>query len=49
MAGVGLIALGALLLLDQLGEIELSFAFLAPAFIGIVGAIVVASGLSRGR
>lgn len=49
VAGAGLIALGAVLLLDQLGEIELTFASVVPAFIAVVGAILLASGLSRGR
>jgi hypothetical protein len=37
------------LLLDQLGEIDIHFAAVAPAFIAVVGAILLASGLSRGR
>lgn len=48
-AGGGLIALGTVLLLDQLDAIDLTFASVAPAFIAVVGAILLASGLSRGH
>jgi hypothetical protein len=49
VAGGCLIALGAVLLLDQLGEIELDFAAVAPMVVATLGAILLASGLARGR
>ncbi len=48
VAGIVVIALGALLLLDRLGVVDIGFGALAPAMIGTVGAILLASGLSRG-
>ena len=48
VAGVVVIALGALLLLDRLGAVDIGFGALAPALVGTVGAILLASGLSRG-
>jgi hypothetical protein len=47
VAGLVVAALGALLLLDRLGAIDLGFGYLAPALIATVGAILLASGLSR--
>ena len=49
VAGVVTCALGVLLLLDQLEEIELGFAWAAPAALAAVGAILVVSGLSGRR
>jgi hypothetical protein len=50
VAGIVLAALGVLLLLDANGSIDLGFAYLAPAIVGALGAILIASGLaSRGR
>jgi hypothetical protein len=47
-AGLVLVVLGAVLLLDSLGTLHLSFAGMAPIAFGAVGAILLASGLSRG-
>jgi cell wall-active antibiotic response 4TMS protein YvqF len=47
VAGVVLIAFGAVLLLDQLDALELRFGTLAPIAFAAVGAILLASGLSR--
>jgi hypothetical protein len=47
-AGLVLIVLGTLLLLDSTGTLELSFGAMAPIAFGAVGAILLASGLSRG-
>lgn len=47
-AGV-VIALGALLLLDRLGVLDLSFGYLWPALIGTVGAVLLTTGISRSR
>jgi hypothetical protein len=52
VAGVILIALGALLLLDQADVLELGFAYMLPALLGAVGGILLACGLTgppRGR
>ena len=47
VAGIALIALGGLLLADAVGAISLSFALLGPAACAAVGAILLASGISR--
>jgi hypothetical protein len=47
-AGIVLVVLGTILLLDSLGAVRLGFAGMAPIAFGAVGAILLASGLSRG-
>jgi hypothetical protein len=47
VAGLAVLALGAVLLLDALDLLELSFALFAPIACAAVGAILVASGLGR--
>ena len=47
VAGVVVGVLGAVLLLDSRGTFDLSLAALAPLACAAVGAILVASGLSR--
>lgn len=47
VAGLVLVALGTVLLLDQVGSLHLDFAFLAPIAFAAIGAILLASGLSR--
>jgi hypothetical protein len=49
VAGIAVLALGAVLLLDETGVIELSFAVLAPVACAAMGAILLARGLTRGR
>ena len=51
VAGLAITALGALLLLDRTGVIDLGFAYAAPAVTATVGAILPAAGLwgQRGR
>ena len=50
VAGIVVLGLGALLLLDRLGALTLGFGELAPVFLGACGAILLASGLDeRGR
>jgi hypothetical protein len=49
VAGLSVLALGVLLMLDALGAIELSFEVFAPAACAAVGAILLANGLSRTR
>lgn len=46
-AGVGVGALGILLLLDQAGVLDTSFAAIAPIACAVVGAILLVSGLAR--
>jgi hypothetical protein len=45
--GLVLIGLGSLLLFDRSGAIDLRFGYLWPALLAAVGAILLASGLSR--
>ncbi len=47
VAGVALIAFGIVLLLDGTGTLELHFDTMAPMAFAVVGAILLASGLSR--
>ena len=47
VAGLVTAALGAVLLLDARGAIDLGIAALAPIACAAVGAVLVASGLSR--
>ena len=49
VAGIAVCALGALLLADQGGALELRFATLAPAVCAVLGAILLSLGLSRSR
>jgi hypothetical protein len=49
VAGAVICALGLLLLLDQTGQVDLGFAWAAPAALAAVGAILVVSGLSGRR
>ena len=48
IAGLVLVALGVVLLLDSTGVLDLTFGSMAPIAFGAVGAILLASGLSRG-
>lgn len=47
VAGVALAAFGVLLLLHEVGAIDLTFAYLAPAVTAIAGAVLIARGLGR--
>ena len=49
VAGIAVLALGVLLLLDATGTLELSFGVLAPAVCAAIGAILLASGMTRRR
>jgi hypothetical protein len=49
VAGVCVAGLGVLLLLDAEGTFDLSFAVLAPAACAAIGAILLASGMTRPR
>jgi hypothetical protein len=48
-AGIALVVLGTVLLLDRLGTLDLTFGSVAPIAFGALGAVLLASGLSRGR
>ena len=47
VAGIALLVLGAVLLLDALGLIDLGFGLFAPIACAVTGAILLANGLSR--
>ena len=47
VAGLALLALGSVLLLDATDVLDLSFALFAPIACAAVGAILVATGLAR--
>lgn len=47
VAGGVLAAFGVVLLLDRTGTIELSFGSMAPMAFAVVGAVLLASGLTR--
>jgi hypothetical protein len=49
VAGLAVLALGGVLLLDALGAIDLTFAAFAPVACAALGSILVANGLSRSR
>lgn len=50
VAGLATIALGALLLLDRLGVLDLRFGYALPAVLAAAGVILLAAGLEgRGR
>jgi hypothetical protein len=46
-AGLVLIGLGGLFLLDRVEAVDLRFGYLWPALLAAFGAIVLAAGLSR--
>jgi len=46
-AGAALAALGGLVLAAELADLDLRFGWLGPALLAVVGAILLASGLSR--
>ena len=46
-AGAAIAVVGALVLLDSAGSLDLSLGWMAVALIGAVGAILVLSGLTR--
>ena len=49
VSGLALLALGILLVLDAQGSLDLGFAYVGPALLGVVGATLLASGLSSRR
>jgi hypothetical protein len=49
VAGIAVLALGVLLLLDAVGTLDLRFKLLAPVACAAMGAILLASGMTRRR
>jgi hypothetical protein len=49
VAGVAVLALGVLLLLDAGGTLDLRFGVLAPVGCAAAGAVLLASGMTRRR
>ena len=49
VAGLAISGLGAVLLLDRTGVIDLRFGYGLPAILACVGAILLAAGLDGGR
>jgi hypothetical protein len=47
VAGLALVAFGIVLLLDRTGALKLTFGSLVPLAFAVVGAILLASGLSH--
>jgi hypothetical protein len=47
VAGLALVAFGVVLLLDRSGALRLTFATMAPMAFALMGAILLATGLSR--
>lgn len=47
-AGLVLIGLGGLFLLDRIDALDLRFGYLWPALLAAVGAVLLAAGLSGG-
>lgn len=47
VAGVAVMALGTLVLLDQVEALALRFDYAAPAMLATVGAVLLAAGLGR--
>jgi hypothetical protein len=47
VAGLGILVLGAALLADALGALDLRFGAFAPLALFVVGSILLATGLSR--
>jgi hypothetical protein len=49
VAGLAISGFGVLLLLDQVDTIDLRFGYFFPAILGVVGAILLAVGLTGRR
>jgi hypothetical protein len=47
VAGVAVVGLGLLLLLDRTGAIDIRFAYAAPAVLATVGIVLLVTGLSK--
>jgi hypothetical protein len=49
IAGLAVGGLGVLLLLDQIDALELTFGYLWPLLLGLVGIVLVANGMAGRR
>ena len=49
VAGLAIAAFGTLILLDRVDTINLRFGYFWPALTAVLGTILLASGLGRGR
>jgi hypothetical protein len=47
VAGLGVLTLGGVLMLDALGTIDLTFGLFAPLACAVAGTILLVNGLSR--
>jgi hypothetical protein len=47
VAGLGVLTLGGVLMLDAVGAIDLTFGFFAPVACAVTGTILLVNGLSR--
>jgi peptidoglycan/LPS O-acetylase OafA/YrhL len=47
VAGLATIALGALLLLDRTGTIDVQFNYMLPAVLAAIGAVLLTAGLGE--
>jgi hypothetical protein len=47
VAGVAITVIGIAVLLDRTGVLDMGFAALAPITLAVIGAILLASGLTR--
>lgn len=47
VSGLAVAVLGAVLLLDRVGELDLRFATAAPAVLATIGVVLVAAGLAK--
>jgi hypothetical protein len=47
VAGIAIALFGVVLLLHEVGAIDLTFAYLAPAVTATAGAVLIARGLGR--
>jgi hypothetical protein len=45
VAGISVLAIGALLIVDQSGDVDVSAGVLAAALVGVAGLIMLVSGL----
>ena len=49
VAGLAVSGLGVLLLLDQLDALDLTFGYLGPLLLGVLGVVLVAYGMASRR